>query len=126
MLTTRHAFSGFAVKDVEEAKRFYRDRLGLTVTDGMMGNADIVLPGGASVLIYPKEDHVPAAHTVLNFVVDDIDAAVDELAGAGVAIEDFGGYADERGIVRGRSVDRGPDIAWFRDPAGNILSVLAL
>jgi len=126
MITTTAAFSGFSVDDTEAATAFYRDRLGLTVTPSMMGNIEITLPGSdAPVLIYPKADHVPATFTVLNFVVEDIDVAVAELHDAGIEIENYGGYADEKGVMRGRSVNRGPDIAWFLDPAGNVLSVLS-
>ncbi|MCU1528302.1 MAG: glyoxalase [Frondihabitans sp.] len=125
MVTTSYAFSGFSVDNIDRAKAFYSDVLGLTVTDGMAGLVNVELPGGATVLIYPKDDHVPATFTVLNLVVDDIDAAVSELEAAGVTLENYGGYADQRGIMRGRSVGMGPDIAWFLDPAGNILSVLA-
>jgi predicted enzyme related to lactoylglutathione lyase len=124
MVTSSYAFSGFSVDDIDAAKAFYRDVIGLTVTDGMMGLINLELPGGASVLVYPKDDHVPATYTVLNLVVDDIDAAVSELEAAGVSLENYGGYADERGIVRGKSTNMGPDIAWFLDPAGNIVSVL--
>lgn len=125
MLTTGHAFSGYSVHDVERAKEFYEGVLGLACSVSAMGILEVALPGGATVILYPKADHVPATFTVLNFVVDDIDAAVDELAENGVALENYGGYSDERGIMRGRAQDRGPDIAWFLDPSGNILSVLA-
>jgi predicted enzyme related to lactoylglutathione lyase len=125
MVTSNYAFSGFSVDDIDRAKAFYGGVLGLGVSDGMAGLINVELPGGATVLIYPKNDHVPATFTVLNFVVDDIDAAVAELEAAGVTLQNYGGYADERGIMRGKSANRGPDIAWFLDPAGNILSVLA-
>ena len=125
MLTTNHAFSGFSVRDVDEAKGFYEGVLGLSATVNAMGILDVTLPGGTAVILYPKADHVPASFTVLNFVVDDIDAAVGELEENGVTLENYGGHADERGIMRGKSVGMGPDIAWFLDPSGNILSVLA-
>ncbi|QOD44948.1 VOC family protein [Clavibacter zhangzhiyongii] len=118
------AFSGFSVDDVPAALAFYRGTLGLEVEEvPEMGMLRLVLPGsGARVLVYPKPDHVPAAHTVLNFAVDDVEAAVVELGSRGVAMAVFEGMpADARGIMRGH----GPDIAWFRDPAGNVLSVLA-
>jgi predicted enzyme related to lactoylglutathione lyase len=121
------SFSGFSVDDIAAAKTFYGETLGLDAKDGAMGNIDLTLPGGATVFIYPKADHQPASFTILNFVVDDIDAAVDELNSRGVVtkIYDDGAFpTDEKGIARGKSVGQGPDIAWFRDPAGNVLSVL--
>lgn len=122
MVTTTGAFSGFSVDDMPAAEEFYRDTLGLDARMGDMGILQIALPGGAHAIAYPKDDHVPATFTVLNFVVPDIDAAVDELNAAGVVTKiytdpDYG--TDERGIARG-----GPEIAWFRDPAGNALSVI--
>lgn len=125
MVTMTDGFSGFAVRDIAAARAFYGGSLGLSVVDAAMGNLRITLPGGATVLVYPKDDHVPAGFTILNLVVDDIDRAVAELAEAGIPLENYGGYADERGILRGRGVGRGPDIAWFLDPSGNIVSVLA-
>ena len=118
-----HAFSGFSVKDVDAAKQFYGDALGLSVTVNEMGILDIELPGGAHVIAYPKPNHEPATFTILNFEVDDVEAAVDELNARGVVTKiytdpDFG--TDAKGISRGQ----GPDIAWFTDPAGNVLSVL--
>lgn len=90
-----------------------------------MGNIRLELPAGAAVLVYPKQDHVPATFTILNFVVADIDAAVDELAASGVEFLRYEGLpADAKGILRGRAVGRGPDLAWFEDPAGNVLSVM--
>lgn len=125
MLTLTYAFSGFAAPDIDAARSFYRDTLGLTVTDEMMGQISLDLPGGGWVLIYPKPDHVPATYTVLNLEVDDIDLAVDELVAAGVEILRYDGFVqDERGISRGIASRQGPDIAWFTDPAGNIVSVL--
>jgi catechol 2,3-dioxygenase-like lactoylglutathione lyase family enzyme len=118
------AFSGFSVDDVPAALAFYRGTLGLEVEEvPEMGMLRLVLPGsGARVLVYPKPDHVPAAFTVLNLAVDDVEAAVVELARRGVATAVFEGIpTDARGIMRGN----GPDIAWFRDPAGNVLSVVA-
>lgn len=125
MLTTDHAFSGFSVRDIDEAKEFYEGVLGLAANVGEMGILNLTLPGGARVILYTKADHVPAAFTVLNFSVDDIDAAVGELAENGVSLENYGGWADEQGIMRGKAAGRGPDIAWFLDPSGNILSVLS-
>lgn len=125
MLTLTYAFSGFAVPDIDAARGFYRDILGLDVDDAMMGQLSIDLPGGGWVLVYPKPDHEPATYTVLNLEVDDIEQAVDELEAAGVELLRYDGFGqDERGIARGIAAGRGPDIAWFTDPAGNILSVL--
>jgi catechol 2,3-dioxygenase-like lactoylglutathione lyase family enzyme len=123
VLTDSAAFSGFAVRDVEEARRFYADTLGLRVDvdQEMGGMLTLHLGGGTDVLVYPKADHTPATYTVLNFPVDDVDRVVDELSGRGVRFERYPGFEqDEKGIARGQ----GPDIAWFTDPAGNILSVL--
>ena len=121
MFKDSKAFSGYSSNDIPAAKQFYGETLGLNVTDEM-GGLGLHLTGGGEVFIYPKEDHVPATFTVLNFPVDDIGAAVDKLAAAGVAFERYDGFdQDEKGIARG---DEGPAIAWFKDPAGNILSVL--
>lgn len=118
------AFSGFAVPDTVIAAQFYRDVVGLKVTDQMMGLLRIELPGGAEVVVYPKPDHRPAVFTILNFEVDNIDVAVDELASRGVIFERYDGMEqDAKGIARG-GPEQGPSIAWFTDPAGNILSVL--
>jgi len=125
MFDDARAFSGFSVDDIDAARGFYRDTLGLTVEDNPMGFLDLKLASGATVLIYAKQDHVPATFTILNFPVDDIDAAVDALNAAGVTTKIYEGeFTDERGIARSSGPDRGPDIAWFRDPAGNVLSVL--
>jgi len=114
------SFSSFSVDDVPRAKQFYGDKLGLKASEEMEG-LRLQLDGG-QVFVYPKTDHVPATFTVLNFLVDDIDAAVDELTSAGVRFERYVGEieTDEKGIFRGP----GPTIAWFKDPAQNILSVL--
>lgn len=128
MLTTVHAFSGFSVNDIDAARTFYGEVLGLTTAPGEMGNLQITLPGGHEVLVYPKPDHAPATFTILNFVVADIDAAVDELNAAGVTTkiyDDPNLPTDAKGIARGKEAGYGPDIAWFRDPAGNVLSVLS-
>ena len=125
MLTTTGGFSGFSVDDEAKALTFYRDTLGLKVTDTSMG-LQLDITGGAPVFVYAKPNHVPATFTVLNFEVADIDVAVDELVASGVTIERYEGtYQDEKGITRGKAANRGPDIAWFLDPAGNILSVLS-
>jgi predicted enzyme related to lactoylglutathione lyase len=123
MLKDSHAFSGFSVTDQTAAKEFYGTTLGVEVAEDSMG-LTLKLAGGNNVFIYPKEDHVPATYTILNFPVDNIDQAVKELKDKGVIFEQYEGLTDENGIARGLSVNRGPDIAWFKDPAGNILSVL--
>lgn len=121
MLTTIGSFQGFSVGDLEAAASFYRDQLGLTVTESAIG-LDVELPVG-HLFIYPKDDHEPASFTVLNFRVADIDAAVDELAAAGISLERYEGMPqDDKGVMRA-SAGMGPDIGWFTDPAGNILSV---
>lgn len=121
-----HAFSGFSVDDVEAATEFYSTTLGLDAAVEGMGILTIHLPGGASVIAYPKgEGHVPATFTILNFGVDDIDAAVADLESKGVTFERYDGLTDESGVQRGKATGRGPDIAWFKDPAGNILSILS-
>jgi predicted enzyme related to lactoylglutathione lyase len=121
MFTNTPAFSGFAVDDIDAARRFYSDTLGLKVTDGPMGILSLELSGGATVMIYPKPDFQPATYTMLNFPVEDVDAAVDELTSRGVEMVRYDGFdQDEKGIMR----DNGPTIAWFTDPAGNILAVL--
>ena len=117
------AFSGFSVDDLAAAKDFYSQTLGLDVEDGAQGLM-LGIAGGNGVFVYPKDGHAPATFTVLNFPVADIDSAVGALAGRGVVFERYEGMTDDRGIARGLSAGRGPDIAWFRDPAGNILSVL--
>jgi catechol 2,3-dioxygenase-like lactoylglutathione lyase family enzyme len=119
MLSHRGAFSGFSTNDIAAARAFYAETLGVSVKEEE-GMLDLDL-GGQRVLIYPKDDHQPATYTVLNFEVSDIDAAVDQLTEAGVTLERYeGSPQDERGIVR----EWGPPIAWFTDPAGNILSVI--
>ncbi|MGV2984516.1 VOC family protein [Microbacterium sp. AGC85] len=127
MFENSDAFSGMSSSDIEASRRFYQDVLGLTVKDeGMGGLISVQLPKGGAVLIYPKDDHEPATFTILNFPVADIDAVVDELVSKGVSLERYEGMGqDDKGIVRGKAAGRGPDIAWFKDPAGNILSVLS-
>ena len=127
MVTALDIFSGFSVDDIDAARDFYRATLGLDVGDGPMGNLDIALPGGSHVFVYPKPNHEPASFTILNLVVADIDAAVDELNGKGVVTkiyDDADFPTDAKGIARGKAAGQGPDIAWFRDPAGSVLSVL--
>jgi catechol 2,3-dioxygenase-like lactoylglutathione lyase family enzyme len=121
MFTDTKAFSGFAVDDMERAREFYAGTLGLRVSEehGLM---TLHLAGGRDTLVYPKDDHEPATYTILNFAVEDVEQAVDALAERGVRFERYDGFGqDEKGIMRGQ----GPDIAWFKDPAGNTLSVLA-
>jgi catechol 2,3-dioxygenase-like lactoylglutathione lyase family enzyme len=120
MFANTKAFSGFAVDDLEQARQFYGDKLGIKTSE-QYGLLTLHLAGGRDTLVYPKSDHAPATYTILNFPVDDIDTAVDELVARGVRFERYEGMAqDEKGINRGG----GPYIAWFKDPAGNILSVL--
>jgi catechol 2,3-dioxygenase-like lactoylglutathione lyase family enzyme len=119
MFKDTKAYSGFSVDDVEKARDFYGDTLGVetSIEHGML---ELRLGGDAAVLVYPKPNHVPATFTVLNFPVADVEKAVDELTQAGVRVERYDEFEqDEKGIAR----NGGPDIAWFKDPAGNILSV---
>ena len=123
MLTNSKAYNGFAVDDLERARRFYGETLGLktTVLDEENGLMTLHLAGGRDTLVYRKPDFTPATYTILNFEVDDIDEAVDGLVERGVRFERYDAFdQDEKGISRGD----GPYIAWFKDPAGNILSVL--
>jgi predicted enzyme related to lactoylglutathione lyase len=120
MFTNTKAFSGFAVDDMEKAREFYGEALGIKTSEEY-GLLTLHLAGDRDTLVYPKPDHEPANYTILNFPVDDIEKAVDELAARGVSFERYDGFEqDERGIARGE----GPYIAWFKDPAGNVLSVL--
>jgi predicted enzyme related to lactoylglutathione lyase len=120
MFGQTHAFSGFAVDDVERAQRFYESTLGIR-TSLEHGILTLHLAGDRPTIVYPRPNHEPASYTILNFPVEAIEAAVDELTARGVAIERYDGFEqDERGIMRGG----GPYIAWFKDPAGNVLSVL--
>ncbi len=123
MFRNTKAFSGFAVNDLAAAKRFYGETLGLEVEQGGQG-LRLKIAGGNATFVYSKPDHVPATYTILNFPVDDINRAVDQLTAAGVKFEHYGKLTDARGIARGATTGGGPDIAWFKDPAGNILSVL--
>ncbi len=126
MLKNAPAFSTFSADDLQKAKQFYGQTLDLDVTDGDMGTLELHVAGGPSVVVYPKSDHRPATFTVLNFQVDDIDEAVGWLTRRGVRFEQYTGQlqTDEKGILRGESSGKGPNIAWFKDPAGNILSVI--
>lgn len=127
MLTYTKTFSGFSVDDIQRAKEFYKDILGVNVQDeGDMG-ISLHLADDTKVFVYPKADHQPATFTILNFVVDKIDKAVDALVEKGVQFEHYERVdlpQDEKGVLRGLSAGMGPDIAWFKDPAGNVLSVL--
>jgi catechol 2,3-dioxygenase-like lactoylglutathione lyase family enzyme len=125
MFKAKSAFSGFSVDDLAKAKTFYAETLGLKVENDGVG-VRLHLPGGGAVFAYSKPDHQPATFTILNFAVDDIDAAVDDLTSRGVQFEHYDNVpkTDEKGILRGRAQNRGPDIAWFKDPAGNFLSVI--
>ena len=122
MFKNTKAFSGFSVDDIQKAKDFYGSKLGIEVSEEMQGLINLHFPGGNNVLIYPKPNHVPATFTVLNFPVPDIEKAVDELVELGIVFEKYD-YpqlkTDEKGISRGN-----PVVAWFKDPAGNILSVI--
>ncbi|MGD9739220.1 MAG: VOC family protein [Bauldia sp.] len=127
MLRNSHAFSGFSVDDLDKAEAFYRDTLGLTVErDDKMGMLTLKIAGGSDILVYPKGPaHTAATFTILNFPVDDVDAAVDRLTAKGIVFERYDDESiktDAKGIARGDG--DWPTIAWFKDPAGNILSVI--
>jgi catechol 2,3-dioxygenase-like lactoylglutathione lyase family enzyme len=120
MFKNTKAFSGFAVDDVDKAREFYSETLGLEVTEEN-GMLTLQIAGDRPTLVYPRPNHTPAEYTILNFPVDDIDQAVDDLTARGVQFERYEDFdQDERGIMR----DQGPPIAWFKDPAGNVLSVI--
>lgn len=123
MFKNTRAFSGFSVDDLQKAKKFYSGILGLDVIDNPMGLIELKIEGSNNIIIYPKPNHTPATFTILNFPVNNIDEAVDKLIALGVKFEQYGGDipTDEKGICRNTD---GPNIAWFKDPAGNILSVL--
>jgi predicted enzyme related to lactoylglutathione lyase len=122
MFKATKVFSGFSVNDIGKARAFYAGVLGLEVSENDMGILQLQIGPGVNVIAYPKPNHVPATFTILNFQVEDLNAAVDELTKSGVRFEQYEGAikTDARGIHRGQ----GPDIAWFKDPAGNILSVM--
>jgi catechol 2,3-dioxygenase-like lactoylglutathione lyase family enzyme len=121
MFTDTETFVSFAAPDIDEARRFYGETLGLRTSDGPEGVLLLHIEGSRDVMVYPKPDHAPATYTILNFPVEDVEQAVDGLVEKGVTFERYDGFEqDERGIMRGG----GPLIAWFRDPAGNILSVV--
>jgi catechol 2,3-dioxygenase-like lactoylglutathione lyase family enzyme len=119
------AFSTFSVDDLQKAKNFYGQTLGVDVTESEEG-LSLQFDDSVNIFIYPKPNHQPATFTVLNFPVDDIDKAVDKLTGLGIRFESFEGEmkTDEKGIFRGAENNEGPNIAWFKDPAGNFLSVI--
>ena len=119
MFKETKAFSGFSVDDIPAAREFYAGTLGLEVTEDN-GMLQLQIAGGNPVLVYPKDNHVPAEFTILNFPVSDIDAAVGELTSRGITFEHYFEKQDATGVLRGE----GPPIAWFKDPAGNVLSVI--
>ncbi len=123
MIEIKETFSSFSVDDLDKAEKFYSEVTGLETDRSNMG-LRLQMPGGGTVFVYQKQDHLPASFTVVNFVVNDIDKAMEQLKGNGVVFEYYEGLTDENRISRGRSQNRGPDVAWFKDPAGNILSVL--
>lgn len=122
MFNPTRAISSYSVDDLPAAKTFYADTLGLDVLEKEMGYLNVELVGGMSLMIYGKENHTPASFTVLNFLVDDVEGAVDDLVSRGITMERYDGMGqDDKGIARGN----GPDVAWFTDPAGNVIAVLA-
>ena len=124
MIKFSKPFSGFSVNSIPEARKFYSEILGLEVIDAEMGILELRPDVDTRIILYPKPNHVPATFTILNFPVKEIDAAVDELISKGITFEQYGGQisTDKKGIVRGGN--KGPNIAWFKDPAGNILSLI--
>lgn len=124
MLTSTGAFSGLGVDSLAAAKEFYGGRLGLTVAENPAG-LTLQLPGGGTLFVYESPSFAPAGYTALNFEVDDITRAAAELEAVGIELERYEGLPhDESGIVRGKAANEGPDIGWFRDPSGNIISIL--
>jgi predicted enzyme related to lactoylglutathione lyase len=129
MFNIKSSFSGFSVNDLKTAQEFYTNILGLKVEEEKMDNGESMglklrLPNGAEGFIYQKDDHVPATFTILNFLVENIDEAVEELKSKGIEFEQYDNMTDEKGIARGKEAGMGPDIAWFKDPAGNFLSII--
>ena len=124
MLKHSHAFSGFSVNDIQKARTFYADILGLEVKDNSMGLLELRIERGNNIIIYPKPNHVPATFTILNFPIKNIETVVDGLIEKGITFEQYGDpiKTDQKGICYGGG--KGPNIAWFKDPAGNILSVV--
>lgn len=126
MFKESNTFSGYSVHNLDEAEDFYKNTLGLQLTRDWMG-LQLNVADGRAIFLYQKDDHQPATFTVLNFIVKDIDAAADELAANGVSLERYenlGFDQDEKGIARGKDTDNGPNIAWFKDTSGNILSII--
>ncbi|WP_460544757.1 VOC family protein [Echinicola sediminis] len=123
MLASSKAFSSFSVNNLSTAKTFYSEKLGLKVTEHPMGLLELHTSGNEPIIVYPKPDHQPAAFTVLNFYVPDLEKVVDGLIAKGIKFEQYSGeiQTDQKGISRS---EHGPDIAWFKDPAGNIISVI--
>lgn len=125
MFKDSHAFSSFSVNDLQAAKTFYSEVLGLKVSDNPMGVMELHIKGSSNIMVYPKPDHQPATFTILNILVPELENAVDALIIKGITFEQYHSEyldTDERGIMRGNG--QGPDIAWFKDPAGNILSLI--
>jgi catechol 2,3-dioxygenase-like lactoylglutathione lyase family enzyme len=124
MFKNTKAVSGFSVNDLQKAKEFYHDKLGIEVAEEKMGILKLHFNGGGTAIIYPKPNHEPATFTILNFPVPNVEQAVDELTKLGITFEQYDEpiKTNEKGILKGNG--NGPDIAWFKDPAGNILSVL--
>ena len=119
-------FSSFSADDLDAAREFYGETLGIDVSETKEGGLELSFPDSGSVFIYPKDDHEAASFTVLNFSVDDIEAAVEDLSARGIEFESYGGdiETDDMNIFRGKEKGHGPNIAWFKDPAGNVLSVI--
>ncbi|MEX0610030.1 MAG: VOC family protein [Balneolaceae bacterium] len=127
MFSYTKSFSGYSVDDLEKAKDFYTKKLGLEIREEEGMGFWLLLAKGNHVFLYPKEDHKPATFTVLNFIVDDVDKTMDSLSNKGVEFlhyQDKNLPQDEKGVLRGLEAGMGPDIAWFEDPAGNVLSIL--
>ena len=126
MLQNSNAFGSFATNNIDEARKFYSQTLGIQVIDNPMGILELHIKGSTPFIIYPKPTHEPATFTVLSFPVEDIDEAVDALISKGINMDVYEGFRqDEKGIARSKSAEEGPSIAWFKDPAGNILAVLS-
>ena len=126
MFKIKSGFPGFSVDDIAKAKQFYGETLGIKAEeDTNMGILNVNLDNGVKVFIYPKDNHEPATYTVFNFLVENINEAVDELVTRGVKFEKYDGFdQDDKGIARSTDPSKGPNIAWFKDPAGNILSLI--
>lgn len=125
MFKDTKAFSGFSVNDIAVAKKFYGETLGINIEDGpMQGVLQLKIAGGNTIFVYEKPDHTPATFTILNFQVDNIEKTVSELKEKGITFEQYKDMTDEDGIARGKEHNMGPNIAWFKDPAGNFLSVI--